>query len=432
VPYVVARLRDVTGVDAALRKVSRPGLPPLTPEPADAIRVLLYAPSDLNQMDGSAIWVESAVRTLLVDPRVRVTVPLRSPVRRDVITGPLRRLPRVELVDIHPRLAPRRLGLTTTQAIDLIERLDRRRPFDAVVIRSFQPALEAASRPSLAGRLWSCYILEPERDPDDPVYRTDMTRIAEASRHVAVQSPGMRDLLESLVPAARGRTILLPPAVPPEPVARVDPDRPVRRMLYTGKFHPFYPVDAMLDLLIGLRSELPDLEFHVAGDKIVRLPDDPAYAPRMEARLRETPGVVWHGALPREAVARLLAEGGVALSLWDYRHGSRMNDLVVSTKLLDFAAVGLPVVLTPTSVQRALLGEDYPLFADDPSDARDLVRRALTDPSVYAQAGRRTFEASRAYTYPAVHAGIGSALEAAAAERLGASARPATARSAGA
>jgi glycosyltransferase involved in cell wall biosynthesis len=419
--HVVRRVRTVSRFDAVLRKMSRPRLRPLPPLPAEATRVLLYSPANLNQVDGSTIWVQSVVETLLTGPGVHITIPLRSPERRTVVSGALRSLERVELVDAHPRLAARALGLTTTQALDLIERLDRDRPFDAIILRSFQLCLLACERERLRGRIWSAYILEPERDPDDPAYQAEMARIARFSRHVVVQSEAMRRLLVSIVPEARDRTIILPPAIPPEPPTRVDPDRIVHRLIYTGKFHPFYPVDRMIDIATDLRaSELPDLELHVAGDKIVRLADDPAYAPDLERRLRTTPGVVWHGGLAREASARLLGAGGVALSLWDYRYGSHMNDLVVSTKLLDYAAVGLPVVLTRTATQVELLGPDYPLFVDDLDASMDVVRRALTDPDVYRAAAERTFAASRAFTYPVVFASIAGDLETATAIRLGA------------
>jgi glycosyltransferase involved in cell wall biosynthesis len=358
--------------------------------------------------------VDSVVRTLLVNPQVQITLPLRAPLRRDVITGTLRRLERVRLVDAHPRLAGRSLGLTTTQALDLIERLDRDRPFDAILLRSFQLCLRATERPSLRGRIWACYILEPERDTDDPEYRRQMGRIAEASRHVVVQSEGMRRLLESVVPAARGRTILLPPGIPEATSGRADPDRPVQRLIYTGKFHPFYPVERMIEFLTELRrSDVAGLEFHVAGDKFMDVEDDPSYAARLRHLLETTPGVVWHGSMPRDEVVDLVAEGGVALNLWDYRHGPRMNELVVSTKLLDYASVGVPVVLTRTPTQVELYGEDYPLFVDRVDDALPLIRRVLTEPDLYRRTAERSYEASRTYTYPRIHALIAPYLAAA-------------------
>jgi glycosyltransferase involved in cell wall biosynthesis len=242
-----------------------------------------------------------------------------------------------------------------------------------------------------------------------------MGRIAAASRHVVVQSEGMRRLLESVVPQARGRTITLPPGIPETTSRRADPGRPVQRLLYTGKFHPFYPVERMIEFLVELRRDaLPDLEFHVAGDKIMNVERDPGYAARMRGLLETTPGVIWHGSLPREEVVDLVAQGGVALNVWDYGHGPRMNELVVSTKLLDYASVGVPVVLTRTPTQLELYGEDYPLFVDAVDDALPLLRRVLTEPDLYRLTAERSYEASRAFTYPRIHSQIASYLDAAA------------------
>lgn len=419
--HLVARLRTVTGTDRVLRFLTKPRLRPLAPLPPGSLHVLFYSPANLNQLDGSAVWVQGVVETLLADPRVHVTIPLRAPQRRRVISGVLEAMDRVDVVDPHPRLGARNLGLSTSGALDLVERLDRRRPADVVLLRSHKVCLAAADRPALRGRTWSTYVLEPERDPDDPAYRAEMARIAEASDAVLVQSEGMRALLESVVPAACGRTLLLPPAIPDETGPRSDPARPVRRILYTGKFHPFYPVDLVVDITTALRAgPVPDLEFHVAGDKFTPHPDAPDWGAALERRLRTTPGVVWHGGMPRAAVARLVADGGVAVSLWDYRYGSHMNDLVVSTKLLDYASAGAPVVLTRTPVQADILGADYPLFVDDLADAAEVIRRAVTDPAVYREAAERAWEASRAFTHAAVMAGLRPALEAAAARRAAA------------
>jgi glycosyltransferase involved in cell wall biosynthesis len=399
----IRRLRTVTRLDAALRWLSRPRIRRLAVLPRGLRPFLLYSPANLNQVDGSTIWVQSAIETLLVDPSIHVTLPLRSPVRREMISGALRGLDRVELIDAHPRIAARTLGLSTTQALDLIERLDAMRPFDAIVLRSFALCQRAIERPRLRGRLWSCYVLEPERDPDDPGYRAELGRIAAGSRYVVVQSEGMRDLLESMVPEARGRTILLPPGIPVAAQRPVRTGEPVRRLIYTGKFHPFYPMERMIEFFVDLREEYPDLEFHVAGDKIMQPPDDPGYARRLEHLLRTTPGLTWHGSLSREATSALIHRGGVALNLWDYRYGPRMNELVISTKLLDYAAAGVPIVLTRTRTQEELLGPSYPLFATEVDEALPLLRLVLGDAELYHDAAERAFEASRAYTYPAIH-----------------------------
>ncbi len=365
-------------------------------------RVLLYSPANLNIMDGSSIWVQSVAETLAADPSVQLVLPLKAPERRDLITGALRDRPGIELLEpttFQKRVRPSGLGIDA--ALDWIEHLDREQRFDVFILRSFELCLAAALRPRLRGRLWSTYILEPERDLGSTAYLADMAAITVASEFVVCQSEEMRQLLEQFVPAARSHTILIPPAIPPG-VPRADPARPGRRLIYTGKFHPFYPVPDLIDAFVPLRERFGDIEFHVVGDKIWRTPEDHAYADALETRLGRTAGLVWHGAISRSAVADLLAGGGIALSIWDRRHGPRSNDLVVSTKLLDYCAASIPVVLNRTVAQEGILGEDYPLFVDGLDEVSPLLERLLGDAELYRRAADRCWAATRRFTYPVV------------------------------
>ena len=377
-------------------------------------RVCLYSPADLNRVIGSSIWVQSVAETFHAGPDVEVVLPLRAPERNRLITDRIRRLPRVTLVD--PRRQRRFVpasGLYAAEALDLIETLHRERPFDAIVLRTFALCLAAIARPGLRACLWSTYVLEPERDITDPAHVADLTSIATASRYVVVQSEEMRALFEAAVPAGRGKTIILPPAIPPvgNEGAPATLPPPARRLFYAGKFHPFYPVPRMIDALEALRPDYPDLEFHAIGDEIFRPTGSEAWGDDLERRLTTTRGVVWHGAVARDEVIRLLSAGGIALSLWDYGHGSTMNDLVVSTKLLDYCLAGVPVILNRTAAQATILGADYPLFVSSPDEALPLVRRLLDDPALYQAAAERCRAAADAFSYPRAYAGLAPYLE---------------------
>lgn len=374
------------------------------------MRILLYSPANLNTMDGSSIWVQSVAETLSVGRDVDVVLPLKAPERRGLISDAIRTLDRVEVIP--PERFKRRVGpsgLTLEEVLDWIERLDSDRPFDAFLLRSFDVCIAASRRKRFRGRLWSAYVLEPER-AESPTYLAEMASIVEASEYIACQSDEMRGLFETLVPAGRGRTILLPPAIPAS-APRAEPSIVVPRLIYAGKFHPFYPVPALIDSFIGLRERHPALQFHIVGDKIWRTRDDDQYARELERRLSGTDGLAWHGAMSRGSVAELLAQGGIAMSVWDYRHGSRMNDLVVSTKLLDYCAAGVPVVLNRTFAQEAILGIDYPLFVAGHEEVSDLVERLLGDPRLHREAAARCWEASRAFVYAAVHARLAPFLQ---------------------
>src|SRR3954453_22349770 len=90
-------------------------------EAASPIRIAVYAEVNMNLIDGSSVWVQSVSQTLTRIPGVEVTLLLRAPEQRDVLTAPLRANDRVELV------GPDELGhektLDVESALEELERL---------------------------------------------------------------------------------------------------------------------------------------------------------------------------------------------------------------------------------------------------------------------------------------------------------------------
>jgi glycosyltransferase involved in cell wall biosynthesis len=408
----------------ALRAVRRRGpaaAPPAARAWSQPIRVGMYVAANLNVIDGSSVWLQSTAHVLHTDERTGVIIPLRAPDRRPVLTGGLRSLDRVALVDSKPF---RRSGgtLTTEEAVEMLEALDERSPFHAVILRSYAVCREAVRRGAFPGRLWAALILEPELDASDPGYRRGMRDIAAAARYVVCQTDAVARELTRLVPEAAGKILLIPPAIPSTSSTPIPAPR--RRLLYTGKFAPHYSMLELVEVFAGLRARYPDLEFHVAGDKIFRPPGDPSYPERVERALRGTPGLVWRGGISREDAFALLSEGGIAINVWDPGYMEGLNDLVVPSKTLEYFAAGLPSVLQATSAHREMLGDDYPFFVSGASQVAPAVARLLDDDASYRATSARCRGAAQAFSYENVYSGIAGALDESAAA---ADARPAPA-----
>ncbi|HEX8009078.1 MAG TPA: glycosyltransferase family 1 protein, partial [Trebonia sp.] len=129
-------------------------------------------------------------------------------------------------------------------------------------------------------------------------------------------------------------------------------------------------------------------------------PRDSSYRRRMRAALGEVgssavPGVIWHGGQPRAEAMRLAASGDIGLS---WRHPDLDASLELSTKVLEFGQLGLPVILNRTPMHEALLGADYPLFAASLEDVADVAAMAARSASVFALAAERTSAAAAEYT----------------------------------
>ena len=297
-------------------------------------RLALFAEVDANLIDGSSVWLQSVA--LLLAERGEVTVLLRVPERRDVLTAPLRAHPRITVLE--PGIEPPDVRvLPPAAAVERLEWLDAERPFDAIVLRGDAVAEAALSREPLLGRLALFHLPPAGAGPGEDAERL---RRWSAARRILCQTESLREAIAEAVPELRGRLALLPPVVDDDLGA--DRTRAVgtpRRLVYAGKLAPEYRFEEMLELFAGFRRRHPETELHVAGDKIHDPPADPGFRARVAAALADTPGLTHHGALPRERVAALLTECDVAFAM---RSPELAAHSELSTKLLEYGAAGSP------------------------------------------------------------------------------------------
>jgi glycosyltransferase involved in cell wall biosynthesis len=364
---------------------------------ARPIRILLYGDLNLNIIDGSAIWLQSLAETLAAGDRTDLTVLLKAPEERGVITDSLRAIPGVRIVS-GPELAGITEQLPVPVVRPVIEKLDREQPFDVIALRGYPLMKDLSKSKQLQGRMW-VYLTDIPQSIDKLTAADEehIARIIDGSKHILCQTEELRSFIEGTFKQASPKLILLPPMIPPvdaEPRARAGS----RRLVYAGKFAPMWGFLEMVDVFTRLRADMPELEFHVVGDKI-HTREKPGYYEAVTQALTGTPGLIWHGGMSRARTAEIVASCDIALS---YRDARMDRSLELSTKVLEYGSAGLPVLLNRNPMHESLLGYDYPLFANSLEEAEQALRAALENDERYARASRTCLAASKSYTYPAV------------------------------
>jgi glycosyltransferase involved in cell wall biosynthesis len=371
------------------------------------VRIALYGDIDLNVIDGSSIWMQSVATALSLQGRNAVTVVCKQNERRDLLTGPLRRVPGVTVVfPSDEGQAPGERGLSRNQALDLLEQLDAARRFDIVMLRGFALCHTAAvrKRRMFHGRMWS-YMTDIPQNPDeltdDVVERLET--IASASRYVLCQTEALRSHVESWIPQAAGKAILLDPMIPDQFPARSPtpsplPDGRPFRLIYVGKYAPMWNTYEMTTAVAELRAAGFAVELHMVGDKIHRPRDQPEWHDQMERALTTTPGVFWHKGTSRERALAMLANHDLALG---WRDPALDETLELSTKLLEYGAAGIPALVNRNHMHEELLGADYPLYANSPAEFKEAVI-AARDAEVRRVAVERCARLAGSYTFSSV------------------------------
>ena len=358
------------------------------------LRALVYGDIDLNLIDGSAIWLQSVTQAL-ARAGCAVTLVLKAPVRTSRLIAPLLAEPGITVrrpFEEHLVAGPG--SLRPAAATELLARLDAERRHDLVVLRGRALTAAAARSEAFTGRLWPYLTDVPQSVPGlTPETASELEMIATASRYLLCQTEELRCFLEGSIPAACGKCVLLPPMLADIPSARgAEAAGTPLRLVYTGKFAPRWNTREMTELPALLAARGVASELHMAGDKIH---DDAAgYQQRMRDAL-EGDGVTWHGGHSREEAMRLTASCDIGLS---WRHRDLDASLELSTKVLEFGALGLPVILNRTPMHEALLGADYPLFAVSLADVAAAAAAAAADPGLYRLAADRTGRAAGQFT----------------------------------
>jgi len=377
----------------------------------------VYGDVNLNLIDGSAIWVQSMVLAL-ARAGCAVTLVLKAPVQTGRLLTPLEGEPGVTI----RRPAEEQLlvgigqgGLTPAQASEVLAAVDATRRHDIVVLRGRRLVDKVVADDAFRGRLWT-YLTDipqsiPEMTPDAVGW---LAGVAGASQYVLCQTEELRCFLEGSVAEACGKCVLFPPVVPPAPALPETPRESdgVLRLVYTGKFAPRWNTYEMTQLPGLLAARGVRAELHMVGDKIHHDPADPGYQRRMRVALGDPPapgkgdaagtpsavpasGVVWRGGHSREGAMRIAAACDIGLS---WRHPSLDASLELSTKVLEFGMLGLPVILNRTPMHEALLGADYPMFARDLRDVVAIAETAAADPAIMKLAASRTSAAAATCT----------------------------------
>jgi glycosyltransferase involved in cell wall biosynthesis len=353
------------------------------------VKALVYGDVDLNLIDGSAVWAQSMVQALsLAGCATRLA--LKAPVRTGRLVDPLAELDGVSVV---------RTGrvLSRVQASRALRELDEREPCDLLVLRGRRLVSQVVADGHFDGRIWAYLTDIPQSAAGMSGGAADeLGRIADACRHLLCQTEELRCFIEAWVPAACGKCLLYPPSVP-APDFRVPAHdtagEPVR-LVYTGKFAPRWNTLEMTELPgtlaeLGIKAEL-----HTVGDKVHDDPHHPEFHDRMTRALRGAPGVVHHGGTPRQEAMRIAADCDLGLG---WRHPELDASLELSTKVLEFGTLGLPVVLNRTPAHEALLGADYPLFVPGSgtlAEAAEAVAHAVRSPEDFRRAAGRCREAA--------------------------------------
>lgn len=362
-----------------------------------AMKICVYADVNVNLIDGSTIWLQSLATTLSLIDDVEVSVLLDQQPTSDLIVQPLidRSIEVLALQDVIGR-SDRSAAATARGLGELREQ----NGFDLFIVRGRNVIDEILDLDSeLSDHVW-VYWLDP-LDISSPASDPRMLAILESFPKIIVQSFAQKTALESVFHVPAAKVIILTPMVPDFAWDIGLQSRPAGKLVlgYSGKLDAQYNVEEYLDLPSRLEEHGVNSKLLVLGDKFNRDDTDPEFSIRMRSRLESADNVEWLGGLIRHAAMREIANADVGMCV---RKPSFDASLEISTKLLEFCAIGVPPVVNRTAAHEMILGADYPLYANDMDELLDVLISVSKTPGLLEDLRSELREKAKSYSFSAI------------------------------
>lgn len=318
------------------------------------MRLAVLAEQNFNLVDGSTVWLLNLCRMLATLPGVQTTLILKEALSSRVLADDLP----ANIALVEPSDIGSQSRLTPDEISSALENLEGKvGRFDRIIVRGDEFLSLLLADTDWAGRVIAYSpSAKPRLGASVPKWIADAKQ---ARAPLLTQSPISKAIFETFHDYPAALVEVLPPVVHGLPVPQ--PEATIGQLLvYSGKIDPGYGLEWLCDLI---DMPEPDRAFAItviAGKTIAR--SQPMAVARFEA-LAEAPG-------PGISIRRNLPHSGALSEMAQARFGfclrSRNYDgnVEISTKVLEFCALGVAPILNDTALNRDLLGADYPFLFD--------------------------------------------------------------------
>jgi glycosyltransferase involved in cell wall biosynthesis len=140
-------------------------------------------------------------------------------------------------------------------------------------------------------------------------------------------------------------------------------------ILYPGTLNWHQGVDIAIRAFACIASDMPEAEFHIYGEG----PTESALQ-NLVTELGMERRVIFHAFLPSEEIAPVMAQADLAVV--PKRASSFFGNEAASTKILEFMAVGVPVLVSRTRIDTFSFSDSVVRFFESENE-QDLARQML-------------------------------------------------------
>ncbi|MBF4490025.1 glycosyltransferase [Psychrobacter sp. N25K4-3-2] len=337
-------------------------------------KIAVFGDISANGVDGSSIWMQS-ICNLLQSKGHLIYLVLRDKPIDDSITSGLNK----NVVVVNPWKQDM-VTISSEQSISpyelfsLLNSLDSNENFSHIILRAprylkaFHEKIHDQEYRNILSKV-DAYFAKISIFEDD--YELSIINKTKSNiNRLIVQTEQMRSYVEQRFPELIRRVIVLNPMIP-----RVfsQNDLLIRKKIknkstiYAGKIDKNYLVEEYVDF--SKKFQNMGYTVKLVGSKFNTPKNDKSFKTRFEKKVEEN-SIEWSRVLSREETMNMVSQSTFLVSIRDNIFDT---DNELSTKLLESIASGTLPIINKSNINISVVGNDYPLFANNYDDISKVI-----------------------------------------------------------
>lgn len=374
----------------------------------ESLKILIYGDIDINIIDGSSIWITSIINVLSNNKNIKIDYLLKKSIKNNTILKSICNIDEIKVINPFNIYNIDGNKLTATQASKCIDDLDKCENYDCLIIRGTDICEKVCERERLRRKIISYMIPEKNSGNINDMSikeRKKLVYIYNNSRYLFCQTEESKKLFKQILNInSEEKLIILPPMIPEINKDEVKFKNKRNRLIYSGKFCEDWNTEKILDACEDLIVDDASISLTIVGSKfnqdILYKEDEIIY------RLENNENTNWISGVSRKEVFDIMKVHDIGIA-WRSKKVDNDNSIEISTKVLEYASLGIPVILNRSKIHERLFGHDYPLFIED--DKEDFIKKiklALYDNEIYSKCSYRVYNSVQRYTFKEIYKSI--------------------------
>lgn len=371
----------------------------------EKLKILVYGDIDINIIDGSSIWLSSIINVLAINKNIDINYLIKSDIKNENILKSIKHIDTLNIINPFKNIKFNNNKMNIYEASDYIQYLDDKNDYDCIIIRGTSLCEYVCKKERLRKKL-ICYIIPENNNRDIKSVSNEeykkINYIYQNSRYVFIQTEESKELLLKLLKLnSSDKIIILPPMIPNIDNPKNNFINKNNMLIYSGKFCEKWYIYEILKCYKELVEEDDNIKLTVVGNKFHA--DISDKKEEIIRTLTQEKNINWINGVSREESGYSMEHSDIGIS-WRSSTIDNDNSVELSTKVLEYARAGIPIILNRSKIHEKLLGASYPLFVEDnKDDFKEKIKLALYDKDIYMKSAIMASNAAKDYTFLQVY-----------------------------